>query len=130
MSDTAQPPGRKHIAQHWVLAGLLIFTLIVRGSVLWGMRENLEQDPDAYREIAENVLLHGDFALGRPINEGRPRSTAYRPPLYPLVLSNLPDRGAHNISLFGVAATHVGLGIATVWLTWLAARKSIPTAMG
>src|SRR6476469_11172122 len=75
------------------LASLLVFTLIVRGSVLWVMRGNLEQDPDAYREIAENLLRHGEFALGKRTADSadyQPTPTAYRPPLYPVVLSNLP----------------------------------------
>src|SRR5947209_2169925 len=50
----------------WTLAGLLLFTLLVRGGVLSSMRGNLQQDPDAYREIAENLLRYGEFALGKP----------------------------------------------------------------
>ena len=57
------------------------------GGVLWALRGNLTDDPDAYRQIAENLLRHGVFAMG----EGdHPQPTAYRPPLYPVVLSNLP----------------------------------------
>src|SRR5437879_11593556 len=55
----------------------------------WAMRGNLNQDPDAYREIAENLLRHGEFALGKPTSANadyQPRPTAYRPPLYPVVL--------------------------------------------
>jgi hypothetical protein len=107
------------------LAGLLVFTLIVRGGVLWAMRDNLRQDPDAYREIAENLLRHGEFALGKddPANVQPPRPTAYRPPLYPVVLSNLPSAGGRQISRAKVAALHLLLGVATAWLTWLTARR-------
>src|SRR6476661_10626444 len=89
-------------ADRLTLAGLLIFTLLVRGSVLWAMRGNLDQDPDAYREIAENLLRHGEFALGKGEPEGGRRPfhpTAYRPPLYPVVLSNLPAPDSQHISL-------------------------------
>src|SRR5688572_19185181 len=92
-----------------VLAGLLVFTLIVRGSVLWAMRNNLTQDPDAYREIAENLLRHGEFAMGKPGPDGdvsKPTPTAFRPPLYPVVLSNLPAADGHHVSLIKVAVLH------------------------
>jgi hypothetical protein len=108
------------------LGGLLAFTLIVRGGVLWAMRANLEQDPDAYREIAENLLRHGEFALGKgnaADPEYQPAPTAYRPPLYPVVLSNLPTTDRQHISLFKVAVLHLALGVATVWLTWLTTRR-------
>ncbi|MCI0357129.1 MAG: hypothetical protein L0211_01420, partial [Planctomycetaceae bacterium] len=107
-----------------VVAGLLVFTVVVRGSVLWAMRGNLEQDPDAYREIAENILAHGVYGLGK---EGQPAPTAYRPPLYPIVLSNLPASDGKHVSLVKVGVLHVLLGVATVWLTYLTARKCSPT---
>src|SRR3954464_4015029 len=88
--------------ERWVLAGLLVFTLVVRGGVLWAMRGNLGQDPDAYREIAENLIVHGEFALGKSTPqaaEGEPQPTAYRPPLYPVVLSNLRAVDRQRVSL-------------------------------
>jgi hypothetical protein len=103
------------------LAGLLILALIVRGGVLWSMRDNLEVDPDAYREIAENLLRHGEFALGKTTDQ--PTPTAYRPPLYPVVLSNLPAADGEHVSLGKVAVLHLLLGVATVWLTYLTARR-------
>ena len=113
-------------ADRLALAGLLVFTLLVRGGVLWVMRGNLEQDPDAYREIAENLLRHGEFALGKGEPEGGDktyRPTAYRPPLYPVVLSNLPASDRQHVSLAKIGVLHVLLGVATVWLTWLTARR-------
>lgn len=113
-------------ADGWVLAGLLVFTLIVRGAVLWAMHGNLEQDPDAYREIAENLIVHGEFALGKltpQTDDWQPRPTAYRPPLYPVVLSNLPAADRQHVSLVKVGVLHLVLGVATVWLTWATARR-------
>jgi hypothetical protein len=110
-----------------VLAGLLLFALVVRGAVLFALRGNLQQDPDAYREIAENLLNHGTFALGKRgqlYDASQPLPpTAYRPPLYPVLLSNLatPDRQA--VSLVKVAVMHLLLGVGTVLLTWLTARR-------
>ena len=113
---------------NWPLIGLLLAALLIRGSILWALRDNLEQDPDAYREIAENVLRHGEFALGRnepetPRGDKDHRPTAYRPPLYPLVLSNLAALDQQELSLAKVAGLHLVLGVATVWLTWLTARR-------
>lgn len=123
------PRPRLHSIEAFSLAGLLLFTLVVRGGVLWSLRANLQQDPDAYREIAENLLRHGEFALGKQEPEGRfgrqTRPTAYRPPLYPVVLSNLPSADGQRLSLGKVAALHLFLGVATVWLTWLTAWRLI-----
>jgi hypothetical protein len=113
-------------ANRLALAGLLAFTLLVRGGVFWAMRENLKQDPDAYREIAENLLRQGQFALGKRLSfdgASKPALTAYRPPLYPVVLSNLPTGDLDHIALWKVAVFHVLLGVSTVWLTWLTARR-------
>jgi hypothetical protein len=92
------------------------------------MRDNLKHDPDAYREIAEFLLERGEFAMGKlsPL-EGwsKPIATAYRPPLYPIVLSNLPTRLGQQVSLAKVAVLHALLGLATVWLTWLTARRNL-----
>jgi hypothetical protein len=121
-------------SREWTfLAGLLVFAVLVRSGVLWTMRTNLQQDPDAYREIAENLLRHGEFALGRGEPGSAPtsyRPTAYRPPLYPVVLSSLPAAGGHEISLVKVALLHLMLGVATVWLTWLTARRYLANIAG
>ncbi|MEX2174775.1 MAG: hypothetical protein WD872_10465, partial [Pirellulaceae bacterium] len=77
---------------------LLAFTALVRGGALGAQRGNLSQDPDLYREIAENLLRHGEYGLGEWIPPdddpfsaaNRLTPTAFRPPLYPIVLSNLP----------------------------------------
>jgi len=113
-------------AERLLLAGLLVFTVVVRGSVLWMMRENMQQDPDAYREIAENLLRHGEFALGKPSGTGAGgfvTPTAYRPPLYPVVLSNLPTAEGRHVSLLKVGLLHLVLGVASVWLTYATARR-------
>jgi hypothetical protein len=133
MADTSTNRTNWFSSGVWALAGLLTFTLLVRGSVLWLMRDNLRQDPDAYREIAENVLRHGEFALGKGDAEmaaWRPAPTAYRPPLYPVVLSNLPTGDAQDVSPLKVALLHLTLGVATVWLTWLTAHHYMTSRTG
>src|SRR5262245_21154935 len=119
-------------SRFWLIC-LLALTLLLRGSVLWVMRDNLRQDPDAYRQIAENLLRFGEFALGkRDMGEvsSWPTPTAYRPPLYPIVLSNLPDASGLNVSLVKVAVLHLLLGLATVWLTWLTAARLLSCRVG
>ena len=108
-----------------MLAGLLVFAVVLRVGVLWAMRENLNADPDAYREIAENVLGHGTYGLGK---DGMPTPTAYRPPLYPLLLSTLPATDGRHVSVWKVALLHILLGMGTVWLTYLTARRLLGSA--
>ncbi|MDX1944358.1 MAG: glycosyltransferase family 39 protein [Pirellulaceae bacterium] len=123
---TAAPSARSHwlTADRLLLVGVLLAALAVRGGILCVMRDRLADDPDAYREIAENLLLHGVFGLGK---EGEVRPTAYRPPLYPIVLSKFAAAGT-KIAPVKVALLHLALGVATVWLTWLTARRLLPDA--
>jgi hypothetical protein len=111
----------------------MLFALVVRGGVLWAMRDNLQQDPDAYREIAENLLRHGVYGLGDfppgAVLTGGPQPTAYRPPLYPVVLSNLLTADGNEVSLAKVAALHLLLGVMTVLLTYLRAKRLVGWAV-
>jgi hypothetical protein len=72
-------------------------------------------DPDNYVPLARALVAGEGFTL-----KGRP--TAYRPPLYPLLLApwvgSLGDR-----AYLGIAVLHVVLGAGTVWLTASTARK-------
>jgi 4-amino-4-deoxy-L-arabinose transferase-like glycosyltransferase len=73
-------------------------------------------DPDNYLALARAVAAGDGLSLN-----GRP--TAYRPPLYPLLLAPstlvLGKRVAWGIALF-----HLGLGAGTIWLTAAAAKIS------
>src|SRR5262245_27996082 len=89
------------------VAWLLLGTALVRGAVLVAGSDNLARDPDAYRVMAKDWITTGTLAI-----EGQP--TAYRPPLYPLLL------GAWG-KVFGLAPASIGamqflLGVATVAL--------------
>jgi hypothetical protein len=127
-------PGRRSAAQErWLLTSLLLLTLVIRGAALWTLRDNLKDDPDAYREIAEFLLQRGEFAIGKlsPLEgASRPVATAYRPPLYPVVLSNLPAANGEQISMGKIAALHLLLGVATVWLTWVTMRRMLSIHVG
>ncbi len=96
---------------------LLLFAAFLRGGVLWVMRDNLTEDRDAYREIAENLATYRIYGLGKG---SEPRPTAYRPPLYPVLLAKLAGEGL-EVTPLRVALLHWLLGIGTVWLTWVTA---------
>jgi len=45
-------------------------------------------------------------------------------------VSNLPTANGRHVALIKVAALHLALGVATVWLTWLTARRMFAFAPG
>jgi hypothetical protein len=73
------------------------------------------EDPDMYRGIAE-WLVEG-YSFARP-DTGHP--TAYRPPLYSLLLTFCPLPLVDNRKL---ANLHFALGLATLGFVWLTAAK-------
>jgi hypothetical protein len=87
----------------------LLFSLVVRGSVLLLSPDALRSDPDGYRAVAENLVEYGTFG-----SQGRP--TAYRPPLYPCVLAACVSLGPASRAAIGLL--HLILGLGTVWLTY------------
>ncbi|MHC4877840.1 MAG: ArnT family glycosyltransferase [Planctomycetota bacterium] len=96
------------------LMALLLFAFVVRCGLTWIRRENLTVDRDAYLAIAENLMAGNGFCsvTGYP--------TAFRPPLYPLLLAGCLAIGGKLV----IAAVHIALGTATVALTWLLARRT------
>ncbi|MBC7352438.1 MAG: glycosyltransferase family 39 protein [Thermogutta sp.] len=79
-----------------VLAGRLA-VLLVPGA--------LTTDPDSYQHVARELVTRGSFSL-----DGRP--TAYRPPLYPLVLAGVQACWGDSWRI-GVAGLHLLMGWAT-----------------
>ena len=73
-------------------------------------------DPDNYVPLARSVASGNGFMQ-------RGRATAYRPPLYPLMLAALVSKSG-QVSLTGVALLHLCLGAGTVYLTARAAQGS------
>ncbi len=103
----------------WVLA----LSLAVRGWTLWSGQASLHDDPDAYARLAVNWSQSGVYGVDAP--DGSVQPTAYRPPLYPWLLSwfvasAAGERG--SLPTFYVAGLHLLLGLATVWCTWSIAR--------
>jgi hypothetical protein len=97
----------------WVLLTLLCLALIVRARFMLSMGHTLEADPDWYRELSWNVYLHRTFGVEA---DGTLWPTAFRPPLYPVLLSFLHGFGEHGY--YGEGILHVLLGVATVWAVW------------
>ena len=94
--------------------------MIARGVFMGFAGESLQQDPDSYRVLAETWAETGIFGF---LDEGaeEPRPTAFRPPLYPWLLSWFVD--ADGLSLVGVAVVHWLLGVGTVVLVLLVAHQ-------
>ncbi len=77
------------------------------------------QDPDAYRLIAENLRNHGVFSCSP--EGGVLEPTAFRPPLYPVLLAATAWQG--RVTPWCVAVLHLLLGTLTVFLSLIVARR-------
>ena len=74
-------------------------------------------DPDNYKPLAASIASGDGLS-----HKGRP--TAYRPPLYPIILAPLlGGPGARERFPYELAALHVGLGAGTAGRAILAARR-------
>lgn len=94
------------------LLWLAIATLAIRGGFLAARHDQFVADPDGYRALAVNVVAHGVFGHG-----GVP--TAYRPPLYPLLIAGCLTTSTDV--RWAIGACHLALGLLTVLATvWLA----------
>jgi 4-amino-4-deoxy-L-arabinose transferase-like glycosyltransferase len=96
---------------------VVCFALVVRFSMLSLTARALQKDPDGYMRLAVNLVEYG--TLG---NKQTP--TAYRPPLYPLVLTPCVSFSANNAAtlMIAIMALHLLLGVATVGLVFLLGR--------
>ena len=114
---------------------LLLIAAAIRSLFLVIDFDGLRSDPDAYDRIAMTLAQTG--TLGLTGDDGRPVATAFRPPLYPAVLSLvrkviisfsgdfLDPSGAKSVIWSRVAygVLNLVLGVATVGFTYLAAMR-------
>jgi hypothetical protein len=111
---------------HAGLLTLLLATFLLRGGLMIARFDQLKQDDDDYLLIAHNIVRFATFSIGDPTHVGmyggEPGPSAYRPPLYPVLLSNLAIGEEKIIFWESIALLHLALGVMTVWLTWLVAR--------
>lgn len=108
----AAPPTR---TERRCLIALLVLAALLRLGVICWKPESLAEDRDMYWGIAKRLaagegFVHPDFG----------RSTAYRPPLYPLMLASIVRVGGGPKLL---ALVQIGLSAATAWLTWRLALR-------
>ena len=97
------------------LVALLLLALVLRAAMLWGLGGSLAQDRDNYRRIAEHVAAGEGFVDPQT---GFP--TAYRPPLYPLLVAAVLVSGFGNMA---IGIVQLMLGVGAVILTMLCARR-------
>ncbi|TWT50618.1 hypothetical protein Pla22_33610 [Rubripirellula amarantea] len=96
---------------------LFVATVCVRGLIGLASFSSLSDDPDAYRAIAETLRSTGVYGLVG--SDGQPHPTAFRPPLYPILLSMLATGGA--VLPIAVVLLHSLMAGVTVVATYLAA---------
>lgn len=93
----------------WAWLSLILLGLAVRAAALAAYWPQLAADPDQYRGIAENLAGGVGYCVPMTV-----RPTAFRPPLYPLLLAAVLSTGAGTA---GIAALHLLLAATTLSLT-------------
>ena len=96
-----------------VIAWILFIAGVFRVTAVAFLFENLQVDRDAYLAIAQNLLDGNGYCS--TVNQ----PTAFRPPLYPLLVASCIHLGGFVL----LGAAQIVLGTATVWLTWLLAIR-------
>ncbi len=114
---SSSPCSRRLRGLPFATLAVLFFALLIRGGALLATPGALRADPDGYRRLAENLVAHGTFSMDEA-------PTAYRPPLYSLLLAGCVALGDHARAAIGVL--HVVLGVATVALVWMLACWWLP----
>lgn len=97
-------------ATPWLIAGVMVIALAARIGAIVVWNDGLSEDRDGYLGIAHNLASGAGYS-----SPGTAEPTAFRPPLYPILLSLL-FRLEPGTAAIGVL--HVLLGTATVWLTY------------
>jgi hypothetical protein len=90
---------------------LLLCCLLSRLVVLSWFQDDLNDDRDAYLGIARQIASGEGFTV-----PGSDRPTAYRPPLYPLLLA--PWSGEGPVGRLGRGTLHLLAACGTAWLIW------------
>lgn len=93
--------------------GVFLIALAFRLTIQILALPSLLADRDAYRRLAQTLYETGTFGILDP--QGHPVATAYRPPLYPWLLSWLQG---FESDLLPIAFLHAILGACSVTLTY------------
>jgi 4-amino-4-deoxy-L-arabinose transferase-like glycosyltransferase len=102
-----------------LIAGLLLGAFLLRTATVVVQFDKLAVDRDGYLGIAHRLADGHGYSLP-PTEVGEYSPTAYRPPLYPLVLAGFFCLSADEV---GIAALQILLGTLTVLLTYLAGLR-------
>jgi 4-amino-4-deoxy-L-arabinose transferase-like glycosyltransferase len=113
VSEHQSEPTRDHRGR-FLLAAIVTLAVLARLVVIGPGYGRLD-DPDKYLVLARSLAAGQGLAL-----KGRP--TAYRPPLYPVLLAPIVAALGDRIA-WGVAGLHLALGAGTVLLAALTARR-------
>lgn len=105
----------------WIV--LLTVAIAVRGLALWQFGGQLANDPDAYRDIANNLVEGRGFGFTPGQANGSP--SAYRPPLYPLLLALITwgSGGSDEAFRRTIALVQLLIGTGTVAMLVSVARQ-------
>ncbi len=98
--------------------GVFLIALAFRLTIQILTLPSLLADRDAYRRLAQTLYATGTFGVLDP--QGHPVATAYRPPLYPWLLSWLQG---FDSDLLPIAILHSILGACSVTLTYRIALR-------
>lgn len=116
------PGGNRSTAVLFGVLGLLIF-LFRWWIIAWGS-DSFVEDPDAYRSIAETLHKTGVFAI--TTSDGQVKPTAYRPPLYPVMLSWFFDSVNNDLNTTSLAIAHAVLGsLSSLGAAWIFLQLTI-----
>lgn len=103
----------------------LALVLIVRSRGLWAFGEELDRDPDSYRQLAVNIRSGIPYSLLMLFGEDGDDfigAKAWRPPLYPSLLAMIVPLDTTNFGGW-VAGIHLTLGVLTVFAVYALSRK-------
>lgn len=89
----------------------MLLLLLARSVAIWFQVDSLQRDPDLYRTIAHRLRTGQGYA--RPDGAGVDWPTAFRPPLYPVLLA--ATSRSPEIPSRDVAVLHIVIGVAGVY---------------
>lgn len=120
MTRDRRPQLRRPRPSPWqfCLIAALALAACTRLAIIWTATGDPLSDLDNYLELSSSLAHGKGFRLAG-------RLTAYRPPLYPLLLAPIQALAAGNPQALqtGIFGFHLILGLGTVWLTALTARR-------
>lgn len=101
--------------------GVIFLAAALRLAVAWALADDLQRDVDGYRVLAIHLRNNAVFSWADSTAPGGATPTAFRPPLYPLVLSILVS--GDELRPAAVVALHVMMGLGTTAFVLGTARR-------